>query len=100
MPAGTRKRAYSKSKEVTPDEKKDAREVVARVGGYWGDPREVWARLTEEYVAVTHGKKTEAAESPEYYFKHPAYWNKEKFEEYRPQVKAELERRISIARGT
>lgn len=93
------KKAYSKSKDVSPEEKKDAKEMVARVGGYWGDPREVWARLVEQYVAVTHGKKTEAAESPEYYFKHPAYWSKEKFSEYQPQIKAELERRISIARG-
>jgi hypothetical protein len=93
------KRAYSNSKQVTPDEKKDAREVVARVGGYWGDPREVFARLVEQYVAVTQGKKTEASESPEYYYKHPAYWNREKFEEYRPQIKAEIERRISLARG-
>lgn len=94
------KRAYSKSKQVTAEEKKAAREVVARVGGYWGDPREVWARLVEQYVAITHGKKTEAAESPEYYYKHPAYWSKEKFAEYQPIVKAELERRISIARGS
>ncbi len=91
--------AYGKSKQVTPEQRKDAREVVARVGGYWRDPREVWARLVEQYVAVVHGKKTEAAESPEYYYKHPAYWSKEQFEKYQPLIKSELERRISIARG-
>lgn len=92
------KRAYNK--KLSAEEKKDAKEVVARVGGYWGDPREVWARLVEQYVATTLGKQTVAAESPEFYEKHPAYWSKETFAKFQPEVKAELERRISIARGT
>jgi len=93
------KKAYGKSEKVTPEEKQDARDVVARVGGYWRDPREIWARLVEQYVAVSHGKKTQAAESPEYYYKHPAYWSPSKMAEYAPQIKAEIERRISNARG-
>jgi hypothetical protein len=93
------KKAYGKSKEVSPEERKDARKEAARIGGYWRDPREIWDRLVEQYIAVSHGKKTEAAESPEYYYKHPAYWSREKFGEMQPIIKSELERRISNARG-
>lgn len=93
------KTAYGKSKQVSKEDRKDAQAVVARVGGYWRDPREVWARLVEQYVAVAHGRRTEAAESPEYYYKHPAYWSKEKFTEYQPLIKAEIEKRLSNARG-
>lgn len=93
------KRAFGKSKQVSKEERKDAQEVVSRVGGYWRDPREVWARLVEQYVAVSNGRRTEAAESPEYYYAHPAYWSREKFAEYQPIIKAEIEKRISNARG-
>lgn len=93
------KKAYGKSKQVSKEERKDAQEVAARVGGYWRDPREVWARLVEQYVAVDQGRRSEAAESPEYYYKHPAYWSKEQFAEYKPIIKAEIEKRLSNARG-
>jgi len=86
--------------EMTAEEKQQAKELTARIGYYYRDPREIWARLTEQYVAEHHGKETIAAEKPEYYEKHPAYWNKETFDEMKPMIKAEIARRISIARGT
>jgi hypothetical protein len=85
---------------MTQEEKEQAKEWNARIGSYYRDPREVWARLVEQYIAEQHGKATTAAESPEYYEKHPAYWNHETFNEMKPTIKAEIERRQSIARGT
>lgn len=87
-------------RDMTEEEKAQAREWTARIGSYYRDSREIWARLVEQYVAEQHGKATTAAESPEYYEKHPAYWNKGTFNEMKPTVKAEIERRTSIARGT
>ena len=85
--------------EMTEEEKQKAKELNARIGYYYRDPRETWARLTEQYIAEYHGKETIVAEKPEYYHKHPAYWNKETFEEMKPMIKAEIERRQAIARG-
>jgi hypothetical protein len=86
--------------EMTDEEKQQAKELTARIGYYYRDPREIWARLTEQYVAEHHGKETIAAEKPEYYEKHPAYWNKETFNEMKPMIQTEIERRTSIVRGT
>jgi hypothetical protein len=88
------------NRELTKEEKNQVKEMRARIGTYYEDPREVWARLTEQYVAEHHGKATVASEKPGYYENHPAYWNKENFEEMKPMIKAEMDRRIAIARGT
>jgi len=86
-------------REMTKEERAEAVALIARIGSYYRDPREIWARLVEQYVAEHHGKETIASEKPEYYHTHPAYWNESTFTELKPMVKAEIERRISIARG-
>lgn len=83
----------------TKEEQEAARTMRATIGSYWRDPREIWARLVEQYIAVEHGKETVAAQSPEFYYEHPAYWNKENFEKLRPLVRAEIDRRLKLARG-
>lgn len=86
-------------KEPTKEELAEAKAVRARVGSYYRDPREIWARLFEQYVAVKNGKETIAAETPDYYYGHPAYWNRENWTALEPLVKAEIERRIQIGKG-
>lgn len=93
-------KAKREKKELPPDLQEMAKTMRARVGTYYRDPREIFARLVEEYVAVHHRKHTVASEKPEYYYKHPAYWNEKNFAELKPLVEAEIERRISIARGS
>lgn len=86
-------------KEPTKEEIQEAKAIRARIGSYYRDPREVWARLFEQYVSVKNAKETTAAEAPEYYHAHPAYWNKESWTELEPLVKAEIDRRIQIGKG-
>jgi len=51
-----------------------------RVGRYWRRPTEVFARLTEQYVATKLDRNSAAAESPLYYQKHSFYWDAKRFE--------------------
>ena len=50
-------------------------------------------------MADENGKATISADPIKFYYENPAYWNKETFDEMKPMVKAEIERRIGIARG-
>jgi len=64
-----------------------------RVGRYWKRPTEVFARLTEQYVATKLDRDSAAAESPLYYQKHSFYWDAKRFEVLMPLV----ERRVNEA---
>jgi hypothetical protein len=60
-------RSKREGKELPPEQAEMAKTMRGRIGTYWSDPREIFARLTEQYVAEFHGKPSEASESAEYY---------------------------------
>lgn len=84
----------------TKEDEQKAKFIKSQIGTYYRDPREIWARLVEQYIADHHAKETVASQSPEFYHEHPAYWNKENFAELKPLVKTEIDRRLQLARGT
>jgi len=61
-----------------------------RVGRYWKRPTEVFARLTEQYVATKLDRDSAAAESPAYYQKHSFYWDAERFAVLMPLVEQRI----------
>ena len=73
--------------------------MKASMGPYWRDPREIWARLVEQYIGEKMGQKTVSADSPEYYTDTPAYWSQKAFDRLKPMVEAEVNRRLGILRG-
>lgn len=94
------KRATEISPEMHEEQKNAARRLKAKLGTYWNAPQEVWARLFEQYIASeTKDRDNGAADPIEAYYKMPAYWTKDVFDELKPMVKAEVQRRIQLARG-
>jgi len=92
-------RAMEISPEMGDKEKDNARRIKAKIGTYYTDRREVFARLFEQYVGEQIGGKNHAADSPSEYHEMPAYWKAHVFEELKPQLKAEIEKRLLLARG-
>ncbi len=96
---GVRKILRAKQKNQATQAEKD---VIARakvqLSAYWREPWEVFARLTEQYVATKLGRESEAAESPEYYESHPGWWTKDEFAKLMPRVEQEIQRRMQVLR--
>lgn len=87
-------------KGMTEEEKEELEKVKVHLGVYWRRPREIWARLFEQYVATKAGIKTEAAEEPEYYQNTAGYWSREEFEAMMPEIEGVIQNRIAVLRGT
>ena len=66
---------------------------------YWREPHEVFARLTEQYVAVKLGRGGAACHSPQEYYEMPGWWNEEDFKEFEPMIEKEITQRLAILRG-
>jgi hypothetical protein len=79
------------------DVQKDQLQVA--LGAYWREPREIWARLVEQYVAEKLGRPQVAALSIDHYRNTPAYWTEEAFNKLKPMLEEEIKRRVSILRG-
>ncbi len=93
-------RAISLSASKTPEQLEDARELRFMLGTYWKRPEELFARLMEEYTAYkTKGQDALYLHYPyEKYVKTPAYWDDEIFTGMIPQIEAELNRKIELAK--
>lgn len=65
-----------------------------RVGRYWKRPTEVFARLTEQYVATKLDRDSAAAELPLYYHKHSFYWDAKRFDALMPLVEARIDEAV------
>ncbi len=87
-------------KRMDEDEKAAWEHVKVHLGSYWQRPREIWARLAEQYVATKRGKGGVATEAPEYYHSTPAYWSEEEFAELLPSLELVLGKRVSVLRGS
>ena len=75
--------------DLTPEEQV----TKVRVGRYWKRPTEVFARLSEQYVATKLDRDSAAAAPPAYYQKHSFYWDAKRFE----ALMALVEQRINEA---
>lgn len=75
----------------------DVEEIRVALGPYWNEPREVWARLVEQYVSTELGRGGPAAQAA--YHEKAGYWDKSEFETLRPRVRAELDRRLEMVRA-
>jgi 2'-5' RNA ligase/flagellar biosynthesis GTPase FlhF len=85
-------------KQETADDKADVQRAKVQLGPYWRSPREVFARLFEQYVADELGARSEAADAPTVYGRQPGWWTVEAFAEMKPKVKAAIDERLGILR--
>lgn len=85
-----------KYEDTTPEEHADLERIKVHLGHYWRSPREVFARLIEQYVATKNGPEGTATDKSSYYEKIPGYWSKEEFAKLMPDVRAEIDRRVAL----
>jgi phage gp29-like protein len=84
-------------KDATDEEKAKAESYRVHLGRYWRQPHEIFARLAEQYIAESLGGNAKHAADADY-SSQPGWWSAKDFAEYRPVIKAEIERRIQIIR--
>ncbi|MFH1609333.1 MAG: HAD domain-containing protein [Candidatus Bipolaricaulota bacterium] len=77
-----------------PKTKADVARVQLALGPYWREPREIWARLVEQYVANRLNRPSFAVELPGVYAELPGYWTQADFDALAPRVEEELERQL------
>ena len=70
----------------------------ASLGPYWCRQCEIFARLVEQWFATTLGRRSAAADSPEYYESRAGRWTEEDFAELMPEVDAAVWWRIAVVR--
>ncbi|MGB0109843.1 MAG: hypothetical protein ACLPH5_00560 [Candidatus Sulfotelmatobacter sp.] len=81
--------------ELTPEEQV----TKVRVGRYWKRPTEVFARLSEQYVATKLDRDSAAAAPPAYYQKHSFYWDAKRFEALMPFVEQRINEAVRYIRS-
>src|SRR6185312_11657208 len=81
------------------EERDEAQRIQVVLGSYWRDPREVFARLVEQYVADKLGRENGASELSSNYEKWPGWWSKEEFAKLRPMVEAEIQKRMDALKS-
>lgn len=97
-----RKLAKAKLKDARTDEEKaEIQKNKTHLGAYWHTPREIWARLFEQYVSEElAGESKLAAEDLKYYRSGPAYWSESAWKQLRPLVKSAIERKLNAIKST
>jgi len=85
--------------ELSPEKRAEVERVQVVLGHYWREPREIFARLFEQYVASKLGKGGLAAESPSSYSTMPGWWNREAWAKLEPMIDAEIQKRMDAMRG-
>jgi ppGpp synthetase/RelA/SpoT-type nucleotidyltranferase len=69
------------------------------LGPYWHEPREIIARLTEQYVAYRRNAGGWSHETPVYYESSPGWWKREDFEAMVPTLEEALAERLEALGG-
>lgn len=82
--------------QATPEQAVLVERTKFALGAYWNEPREIFARLVEQYVSTVTGGG-EAADAS--YTEQPGWWTAEDFTALMPRVRDELARRIRILGG-
>lgn len=88
----------TKTSDLPEAERAEVERVKVELGHYWRDPRELWARMFEQYIAEKLGRKSMATESIERYYKAPAWWSKEAWDKLKPEFEKELAKRMDALR--
>lgn len=88
------------AKGLSDEEKAKTRLIRERLSPYWREPREVWARLVEQYIATKNQGGGVATDPPSFYEKTPGWWTKEEFAKLIPQVESQIKARIRVLRGS
>ena len=96
-------RLLKAGKQLTPEQKEAQQLLMGRIGKYFNNDEEVFARLVEQYVSSKVGGRlvgssSELAEGVNFYHDSPAYWTKENFDKLAPLVERLLGNKISIIR--
>lgn len=81
------------------DEKALVERVKIHLSDYWREPREIFARLMEQFVGTKLAKESLAAHSAEYYSKVPGYWTQEQFAKMMPKIEALVQQKINALRN-
>lgn len=84
---------------TTEEEKNKVRVAKLKLGDYWHEPREIWARLTEQYIATKLGVENDSVMPLNYYENAPGYWTREDFAKMIPQIEEQIQRRVNAVRG-
>jgi hypothetical protein len=64
---------------------------------YWQRPREIWARLFEQYIWTKRGRQEGVAAGGQY-TELLAYWPERDWAQLEPLVEAEIKRRLALIR--
>jgi hypothetical protein len=83
------------SKIEDADEKNQLKAQQFKLTSYWREPREIWARLFEQYVATKRGKSGASHETAAYYESAPAWWSKAEFAKLMPMIEEAIRRRVA-----
>lgn len=86
-------------KAETQEQKQEIEEVKFRLTPYWREPREVWARLFEQYVANKIGRQGEGNNSPKHYAATPGWWTQADFDAMAPTIEKIIQQKIEAVRS-
>lgn len=81
----------------TPEQIDEVQVLKVMLGAYWREPREVFARLVEQYVSTVRGGKEGVAAMADY-TNSPGWWTEETFRPLMPAIKKAVARRIAALR--
>jgi 2'-5' RNA ligase len=84
----------TKLSDLADTERAEVERVKVVLGHYWREPRELFARMFEQYVADELGKPSTAAENIDRYYKTPAWWDKEAWAKLKPMMAQEIAKRF------
>jgi probable phosphoglycerate mutase len=84
--------------DLPEDERAKIERMKVVLGAYWHEPRELWARMFEQYIATKLGRGSLAAESPERYQNMPAWWTSEAWKKIEPLFEEALKSRMDAMR--
>ena len=87
-----------KLSELPDEERAKIERMKVVLGPYWHEPRELWARMFEQYIATKLGKGSLAAESPERYQNTPAWWTSAAWAKIEPLFEQALKTRMDAMR--
>lgn len=104
QPAMVKRMSRRKYEPKTEGEQEQYEVVNLTLGAYWESPREIWARLCEQYVSTQLRRKGYGTSDPvgvkADYTNTVAYWSEEQWSELEPLVKAGIKRRLEIMRAS
>lgn len=94
----TRMLKVTKLSDLDPEARSQVERTKVVLGHYWREPREIFARLFEQYISEKLGRGGLASETPELYHTTPGWWDKDAWAKLEPMVEAEVNKRLAAMR--